>query len=132
MMTSLTKLRVARPTNDIEEQLRFYRDGLGLEVLAQAEASEDFEGVVLGVPGGPWHLELTVAIGQVAPRAPTAEHLLVFYLPDRPAWETAVARLKELGFEPVPSTNPNWDRNGITFTDPDNYCVVLQNTDWTA
>lgn len=132
MMTPLTRLRAARPTNDIDDQLRFYRDGLGLEVLARFEGHDGFDGVILGVPGGAWHLELTVAVGHVAPRAPTAEHLLVFYLPERAEWEAAVARLKAHGFEPIPATNPYWDRNGLTFADPDNYCVVLQNAAWMA
>ena len=31
------KLRVARPTNDLDALVRFYRDGLGFEVLGGFE-----------------------------------------------------------------------------------------------
>jgi hypothetical protein len=31
------------------------------------------------------------------------------------------------GFVPVSAVNPYWDRDGVTFEDPDGYRVVLQN-----
>ncbi len=123
-------LRVARPTNDLDALLTFYREGLGLEVLARFEGHDGFDGVILGHRGGPYHLEFTVAHGHVAPRAPTADHLLVFYLPDPDAWDAAVACLRRLGCDPVPSFNPYWDRLGLTFEDPDGYRVVLQRAAW--
>ena len=52
-------MRVARPTNDLEALLAFYRDGLGLEVLASFEGHGGFDGVILGEAGGPYHLEFT-------------------------------------------------------------------------
>ena len=35
------------------------------------------------------------------------------------------------GFEPVTAFNPYWERDGLTFEDPDGYRVVLQNAAWT-
>jgi uncharacterized damage-inducible protein DinB len=58
--------------------------------------------------------------------------LLVFYLPDRGEWQAAVDRLLGLGHRPVASFNPYWDRNGLTFEDPDGYRIVLQNASWAA
>ena len=52
--------------------------------------------------------------------------VLVFYLPDRKEWEAAVKSMRNAGFEPAPSFNPYWDRNGMTFEDPDGYRIVLQ------
>lgn len=123
-------LRIARPTDDIAALLRFYRDGLGLTVLASFEDHEGFDGVMLGAPSAPYHLEFTRARGHKAGRAPTQDHLLVFYLPQEDAWRAAVARMRKAGFEPTASFNPYWDANGLTFEDPDGYRVVLQNGSW--
>jgi hypothetical protein len=54
----------------------------------------------------------------------------VFYLSDRAEWEAAVQSMRDAGFEPVAAFNPFWDRNGVTFEDPDGYRVVLQNAAW--
>ena len=125
-------LRVARPTDDIDALLPFYRDGLGLGVLYRFEDHEGFDGVMLGAAGTPYHFEFTRARGHVAGRAPTPDHLLVLYLPDAAVWRAAVERMRGAGFEPVVAFNPYWDRRGATFEDPDGYRVVLQNAGWPA
>jgi len=38
--------------------------------------------------------------------------------------------MRGAGFEPVPSFNPFWDRQGVTFEDAGGYRIVLQNTAW--
>jgi catechol 2,3-dioxygenase-like lactoylglutathione lyase family enzyme len=126
------KLRVARPTDRLDEVVRFYRDGLGFEIIAEFEDHAGFDGRMLGHPGAPWHLEFTRQRGHEAGRAPTQDNLLVFYVPERDAWEEAVERMRVHGFLPVPSFNPYWDRHGVTFEDPDGYRVVLQNAAWEA
>ena len=131
MQPSVT-LRVARPTDDIEALLPFYRDGLGLAVLARFEDHEGFDGIMLGGDGQPYHLEFTRTRKHAAGRAPSPEHLLVFYLPENATWQAAVDRMVAAGFEPVASFNPYWDRQGVTFEDPDGYRVVLQKTRWPA
>lgn len=124
------KLRVARPARDLEAVVRFYRDGLGFEVLGKFEDHAGFDGVMLGHPGAPYHLEFTVEHGHAAPRAPSQDHLLVFYVPDPEAWSARVQRMEAAGFAPVSSRNPYWDANGRTFEDPDGYRVVIQRADW--
>jgi catechol 2,3-dioxygenase-like lactoylglutathione lyase family enzyme len=131
-MTIDTTLRVARPTDRLEEVVRFYTAGLGLTVLGSFENHAGFDGVMLGVPGATSHLEFTRKIGHVAGRAPTADNLLVFYLPDPEHWRAAVGRMIAAGYEPVASFNPYWDRVGKTFEDPDGYRVVLQQDSWSA
>jgi catechol 2,3-dioxygenase-like lactoylglutathione lyase family enzyme len=123
-------LRVARPTDDIDALLPFYCAGLGLSVLYRFEDHDGFDGVMLGAPGAPYHFEFTRAKAHAAGRAPTQDHLLVFYLPDAGAWRRAVDRFRDAGFDPVPAFNPYWDRQGLTFEDPDGYRVVLQNAAW--
>jgi hypothetical protein len=87
---------------------------------------------MLGLKGAAYHLEFTRKRGHVVGRAPSIDHLLVFYLPRVDQWQRAVDRLDALGHKPVRSFNPYWDKNGKTFEDPDGYRVVLQNADWTA
>lgn len=125
-------LRVARPTDHMPDILRFYRDGLGFEVIASFEDHEGFDGIMLGHPDEPYHFEFTVKHGHTAGRAPTQDNLLVFYLPNQTEWQQAVDRMIEHGFSPVPSFNPYWDKQGKTFEDADGYRVVLQNAAWSV
>ncbi len=123
-------LRVARPTDRMQEVVKFYRDGLGFEVLGGFEDHEGFDGVMLGHPGMGYHLEFTRQQGHAAGRAPTKDNLLIFYLPDTEAWKAAVERMQRHGYEPVTAWNPYWDQRGQTFEDADGYRVVLQNAEW--
>uniref|UniRef100_UPI0035CC354F VOC family protein n=1 Tax=uncultured Sphingomonas sp. TaxID=158754 RepID=UPI0035CC354F len=126
------KLRVARPTDDIEALLPFYRDGLGLEILYRFSGHDGFDGVMLGLPGAPYHFEFTRSHGHVAGRAPTQDNLLVFYLPEPAQWRDAIARMETSGFASVPPFNAYWDQLGRTFEDPDGYRIVIQQADWYA
>jgi catechol 2,3-dioxygenase-like lactoylglutathione lyase family enzyme len=129
-MEAIPQLRVARPSDDLDALLPFYRDGLGLSVLSRFEDHDGFDGIMLGLPGARFHFEFTRAHGHSAGRAPTLDNLVVFYLPDRQVWRDAVARMRGAGFEPVTSFNPYWDVQGVTFEDPDGYRLVLQNAAW--
>ena len=120
------------PQATLDDVVRFYRDGLGLEQLGAFADHDGFDGVMLGAPGAPWHLEFTRQAGHAAGTAPTKDHLLVFYLPDDGTWRAAVARMRACGHEPVPSWNPYWDVRGVTFEDPDGYRVVIQHARWPA
>lgn len=130
-MTAFPKLRVARPTDNLEALLPFYRDGLGLEVLYRFSDHEGFDGIMLGARGAPYHLEFTCKPGHIVGRAPSQDNLLVVYHPDPLQWRQAVNRMTDHGFAPVPSFNAYWDRDGRTFEDPDGYRVVLQQGAWT-
>jgi len=125
-----TTLRVARPTDDLNALLPFYRDGLGFEVLYEFKDHAGFDGVMLGIRGAPYHLEFTHTRGHEVGRSPTEDHLLVFYLPDLENWRAAINRMQRNGIQPVRAFNPYWDQRGITFEDPDGYRVVLQNSAW--
>lgn len=125
-------LRIARPTDDLPAVVRFYHDGLGLEVLSDFVGHDGFDGVMLGRTGAGYHLEFTRKAGHSAGRAPTEDNLLVFYLSDRAHWRAAVDRLERAGYSPVPAFNPYWDRRGRTFEDLDGYRVVLQCASWPA
>jgi catechol 2,3-dioxygenase-like lactoylglutathione lyase family enzyme len=125
-----TPIRIARPTSDLDAVVKFYRDGLGLRELCRFENHDGFDGVMLGRPGEAYHFEFTRAHGHDAGRAPTADNLVVLYFPDRAEWNAAIVRMKQNGNSPVPSFNPYWDREGVTFEDCDGYRVVFQNSVW--
>jgi catechol 2,3-dioxygenase-like lactoylglutathione lyase family enzyme len=129
---ALAHLRVARPSDDLEAVVRFYRDGLGFTVLYEFQDHDGFDGVMLGHSGAAYHLEFTRKHGHPAGRAPTQDNLLVFYLPDETRWRQAVKRMTALGHQPVAACNPYWDGTGVTFEDPDGYRVVLQHAAWPA
>jgi catechol 2,3-dioxygenase-like lactoylglutathione lyase family enzyme len=123
-------LRVVRPTDDLAAVVRFYRDGLGLDVFYEFKDHDGFDGVMLGMKGAGYHLAFTRKAGHRVGKAPTEDNLLVFFLPDRAEWLQAIDRLAQHGYEPVPAFNPYWDRQGKTFADPDGYRVVIQNAAW--
>ena len=125
-------LRVVRPSDDLAANVKFYRDGLGLEVLFEFRDHEGFDAVMLGRKEAAYHLAFVHKAGHKAGRAPSEDNLLVFYLPGADEWEHAVARLEELGHKSVKSFNPYWDKKGKTFEDPDGYRVVLQHARWPA
>ena len=129
-MNSGTKLRVARPTDQLEEVVRFYSAGVGLEILGSFEDHDGVDGVMLGLAGMPYHLEFTRQRGHAAGRAPTLDNLLVFYLPNMNDWNAAIKRMTDAGYRAVTSFNPYWDRHGRTFEDPDGYRVVLNHGSW--
>ncbi|MGB7951076.1 MAG: VOC family protein [Candidatus Binatia bacterium] len=130
MTLAKAHLRVARPTDQLVEVVRFYKDGLGFDVLYEFTDHDGFDGVMLGHKDAAYHLEFTSKRGHSAGRAPTQDNLLVFYLPDLRNWEQAVTRLENQGYPAVESFNRYWDRNGKTFEDPDGYRVVLQQVAW--
>src|SRR5512139_1775339 len=114
-MNKQTTLRVARPTDRLDDVIRFYVAGLGLDELGSFLDHDGFDGVMVGAPGAPYHLEFTHRRGHIVGGAPTKDNLLVFYLPDEGEWQSAVDRMVAAGYGPVPSFNPYWDRGGRTF-----------------
>lgn len=129
-MINVPALRVARPSDNLDALLKFYQDGLGLELLYRFENHEGFDGVMLGRKGAPYHFEFTRASDHVAGMAPTQDNLLVFYLPEPDEWQAAVDRMLAAGCAPVRAFNPYWDQLGLTFEDPDGYRIVLQRDAW--
>lgn len=122
--------RVARPTDRLEEIASLYERGLGFARLAEFADHEGFDGVVLGHAQLGYQIEFTAQRGHRVGQAPTRDNLLVFYFTDNEAWKGRCAQMEIAGFRKVASYNPYWDRQGVTFEDPDGYRVVLQNSLW--
>jgi catechol 2,3-dioxygenase-like lactoylglutathione lyase family enzyme len=119
------QIRIARPTDRLDEVLAFYRDGLGMPVIYEFHDHDGYSGIMLGVVDERIHLEFThMARGSPCP-APTKDNLLVLYIPDQRDFENAVLRLEGKGHQPVEPENPYWQKNGKTYEDPDGWRVVL-------
>jgi len=124
-------MRVARPTDNLAAIAEMYAKGLGFTVIAQFQDHGGFDGVILGHPNQPYHIEFTAQRGHQVGKAPTKDHLLVFYIPDQDEWEASCGHMLAAGFRRVSSYNPYWDVRGSTFEDLDAYRVVLHNASWT-
>ena len=129
-MLNNKKLRIARPSSNLAATEKFYCQGLGLLRLGSFDDHEGFDGIMLGHPQAPYHLEFTRHREQSVKPLPTVEDLLVFYLPDLEEWKMAVDRMEASGYKAVSSHNSYWDKHGKTFSDPDGYRVVLQHASW--
>lgn len=123
-------LRVARACRDLPALGRQYAEGLGFEVLSQWRDHEGFDGMVLGHPQAPYHLEFIHAHDEPMPPAPHPEQLLVFYLDPHADWQRACARMQAAGFRRATNANPYWERNGATWVDLEGGRVVLNDGAW--
>jgi catechol 2,3-dioxygenase-like lactoylglutathione lyase family enzyme len=123
-------LRIARPVIDLARSIDMYRRGLGLRIVGSFENHDGFDGVMLGVQGANYHFEFTHCRSHPVAPAPTAEDLVVFYIPDAPEWQAACTRMLAAGFKQVASFNPYWDVYGRTYEDTDGYRIVLQHGQW--
>lgn len=125
-----TVMRVARPTDDLKAIAQMYLDGLGFEVLGQFENHEGFDGIIIGHKQHACHLEFTHHQDVLVGKAPSQEHLLVFYLADFGLWQSACHQMEAAGFQSVAPYNPYWATAGKTYEDLDGYRIVLQNGAW--
>jgi catechol 2,3-dioxygenase-like lactoylglutathione lyase family enzyme len=117
------QVRVARPTRDLGRALAFYRDAVGLEVIASFEGHDGYSGAILGVPDEAVQLEL-VFHEAVAP-SPTEEDQLVLYLGSPQEVADRVAGLSAAGYDPQRPSNPYWEREGASaFVDSDGYWLI--------
>ena len=122
----MRQVRIARPTDQLDRVIRFYKEGLGLTELFRFDDHADYRGIMLGLPGADYHLEFTTHAHGSPGAAPSRDNLLVFYLGSGAETRTAAERLRSLGHLPVDAENPYWSENGaITIEDPDGWRVVL-------
>ncbi|EMI40253.1 VOC family protein [Rhodopirellula sp. SWK7] len=126
------QLRIARPTDRLDEVVAFYVTAVGFVELGRFTDHDGFDGVMVGHPAASYHLEFTHAHGHRAGDAPSMDNLLVFYLPDKSDWNAAIQRFESADIKPVQSFNPYWDVNGKTYEDPDGYRIVIQHAAWVA
>lgn len=122
-----TQIRIAKPTDQLEKIVDFYKTGLGLKEIGNFTDHEGFSGVMLGLPNDTYHLEFTQHKNGSPCPAPTKDNLLVFYLPDTEQRHKIVAKLLSMGYMEVEPENPYWKKHGVTIEDPDKWRIVLMN-----
>jgi catechol 2,3-dioxygenase-like lactoylglutathione lyase family enzyme len=124
-------IRIARPVSNLDRTADMYCRGLGLRVIGSFADHDGFDGIMLGVEGSSYHFEFTYCRAHPVTPTPTAEDLVVLYVPAAPQWKAACAGMAAAGFEHVASMNPYWETRGRTYQDPDGYRTVLQCAQWT-
>lgn len=118
------KLRTARHTKNLNRIIDFYGRILGLKVLGEFKDHHNYDGVFLGIPGADWHLEFTVSKENPS-HSPDDDDMLVFYAESLDEFNKMKDKFIANGTKPVKPKNPYWEKNGITFEDPDGFRIVI-------
>lgn len=120
------QVRIARPTDQLDVVVGFYRDALGLPELDRFAGHAGYRGVLLGLPGHDHHLEFTEHEAGSPGPAPTRDNLLALSFDGPARVHEVAARLARWGQAAVPPENPYWAEHGaVTVEDPDGWRVVL-------
>jgi catechol 2,3-dioxygenase-like lactoylglutathione lyase family enzyme len=119
------QVRIARPTDQFDAIVKFYRDGLGMPELANFKGHDGYNGIMLGVPDRSTHLEFTEhQQGSPCP-APSLDNLLVLYITDISAYDRLNRHMQQMGYAAVEPENPYWLERSFTYEDPDGWRVVI-------
>lgn len=125
----VAQVRMARPTNKLQEIEDFYCNGIGLTKIGSFEKHAGFDGVMIGLPGLPYHLEFTQHEDGSSCPTPSKENLLVLYIPEQECIRQIVERLAQMGYPEVEPGNPYWkEKRASTIEDPDGWRLVLMPT----
>jgi catechol 2,3-dioxygenase-like lactoylglutathione lyase family enzyme len=115
-------IRFARRSAHFESTVRFYRDVVGLPLVATFAESFGSNGAIFGLPGSALTFEIVEA---TEPVAVDPHEQLCLYFPDTAAQHDATTRLSAAGIKPVES-HPYWAATGaVTYRDPDGREIVF-------
>jgi catechol 2,3-dioxygenase-like lactoylglutathione lyase family enzyme len=121
-LAPLGAIRFARRSSNFEETVRFYRELVGLPLYETFEASYGSNGAIFGLPS--WNLTMEIVEANDGVAVDHHEQLCL-YFPDKQTQQTAIARLRQAGLEPV-EQHPYWQATGaVTYRDPDGREVVF-------
>lgn len=122
---SIPKMRVARPTAEINRAITFWTEFVGLEILSQFENHDDYDGAILGYPDTAWELEVIRHASGTPLPSPTDEDIFILYLRSEVA-DAITGRLQQAGQIPHDHSNPYWKAMGASvYFDPDGYTFIV-------
>ncbi len=116
--------RYARHTNKINDITEFYTKILHIEVLGHFENHQNYDGVFIGIKGSDWYFEFTTT-DEIVTHTFDEDDCLVFYPTSQNEYDTIMENLSQYKVEIIEHKNTYWNENGISFLDPDGYCVIL-------
>src|SRR5437764_538021 len=105
-------MRVVRPTDNLAAIARMYVKGLGLDVLAEFEDHHGFDGVILGHPKQPYHIEFASQRGHEVGKAPTRGSSRSIVL--NASWITLLSGWCEPLSICLSSATSSWPRDTVT------------------
>lgn len=121
-LASIGAIRFTWRSANFTAAVAFYRDLVGLPLVATFEGSYGSTGAIFGMPGSGLTLEIVEA---TEPVAVDGHEMLCLYFPDAAARDAASARLRAAGVAPV-EAHPYWAATGgQTYRDPDGRQVVF-------
>jgi catechol 2,3-dioxygenase-like lactoylglutathione lyase family enzyme len=125
----VAQVRIACPTDKLQEITRFYCEDLGLHKIGAFEKHNGYDGIMVGLLGYSYHLEFTQhEAGSPCP-ASTKDNLLMLYIPELSIIKAIVKRLSEMGYPEAEPENPYWHEKGaVTIVDPDGWRLALMPT----
>lgn len=116
-------VRLAYSSGRYDETIAFYRDLVGLPVLAEFTDSFGEDGTVFGLPSVELHLEIVRSDTHESRRDPL--ELLALYFSGEQAAAQAAAPLESAGVPRDPAPHPYWAARGASvYVDPDGRRVV--------
>lgn len=119
------RMRVAHPTNDIEQAITFWSRVVGFEILSHFENHDGYDGAILGYPNTQWELEVTRYVSEKPLPSPTDEDIIALYL-GRDEADDIIKRLLLAGHPQIKHPNPYWQGMGASVhTDPDGYTLII-------
>jgi hypothetical protein len=121
-LAAIGAIRFARRSAQFEATVQFYRELVGLPLVATFGDSYGSSGAIFGLPRSSLTFEIVKA-GE--PVAVDPHEQLCLYFPDSTSQQQATARLVAAGVKPVES-HPYWEATGaVTYRDPDGREVVF-------
>jgi hypothetical protein len=117
-------VRFSYSSTNYDATIDFYREAVGLPVIAEFTDSFGEDGTIFGLPSV--HVQLEIVRSNDIDRDIDPFDQLVFYLSGSAAMSAAGAPLQAAGARLDPSPHPYWSSRGATiYLDPDGRRVVF-------